>query len=196
MSTGGRPSKLTPEVQQRVIGALRLGLSRSAAAGVGRIAPRTLRDWLSRGERGEAPFDDLLEAVETAEGQAQAKLTGMLLKAASGDPKVTKWLLERRFPEDWGRRSANKGEDRAVWEAERAEEMRSAAKELERKLRLMPPPVFDGLVDAVTEEAESRSRAVIDKLQANVAHLSERQLEQLEALLDNPEGEEHDNAPH
>lgn len=139
----GRPSKLTPEVQRRVLGALRLGLSRSAAAGVGGIAPRTLRDWLTRGERGEAPFDELLEAVETSEGQAQARLTGGLVKAAAGDPKVAQWLLERRFPEDWGRRSAEKGEDRASWEAERAEELRGAAKELERRLRQVPFPASE-----------------------------------------------------
>ena len=51
-----RPSKLTPETQNRIVQAARAGNYREAAARSAGIAPSTLYDWLSRGRaRQRAP---------------------------------------------------------------------------------------------------------------------------------------------
>jgi hypothetical protein len=47
----GRPSKLTPELADRVALSVELGLSRQAAARSSGIDPRSLRRWIARGQR-------------------------------------------------------------------------------------------------------------------------------------------------
>ncbi len=130
----GRPISLTPEVHRRIVAALRLGLSRSAAAGVGGIAARTMREWLARGEKGEEPFDAFLEAVEVAEGKAQARITGGLIKAAVADPRVAMWLLERRYPAEWARRTVEVQDVSISSGMVSAEQLQEAAARLEERL--------------------------------------------------------------
>lgn len=104
--TGGRPSVLTPEVPMQVLGALRCGLSRATAVARAGIGARTLRDWMARTDDIE-PFASFRVAVEAAEGACEARLAAVVFKAALEDPNQARWMLERRFPASWGRRSAN-----------------------------------------------------------------------------------------
>ena len=103
--TGGRPSALTPDVRNKVLAALRCGLSRAAAAARAGIGARTLRDWMARTDDVE-PYASFRVAVEAAEGVCEARLAAVVFKAALEDPNQARWLLERRFPGSWGRRSA------------------------------------------------------------------------------------------
>ena len=103
--TGGRPSLLTPDVQTKVLAALRCGLSRAAAAARAGIGARTLRDWMARTDDVE-PYASFRVAAEAAEGVCEARLAAVVFKAALEDPNQARWLLERRFPSSWGRRSA------------------------------------------------------------------------------------------
>lgn len=103
--TGGRPSALTPEVQRKVLAALRCGLSRAAAAARAGVGARTLRDWMARTDTTE-PYASFRAEVEAAEGACEARLAAVVFKAALEDPNQARWLLERRFPASWGRRSA------------------------------------------------------------------------------------------
>ena len=50
-SGGGRPTKLTPEVQERLTSAIRAGNFYEAACGYAGIDYRTFRRWMERGER-------------------------------------------------------------------------------------------------------------------------------------------------
>ena len=52
------------------------------------------------------PFASFRVAVEAAEGACEARLAAVVFKAALEDPNQARWLLERRFPSSWGRRSA------------------------------------------------------------------------------------------
>ena len=99
----GRPSVLTPEVQRKVLAALRCGLSRAAAAARAGVGARTLRDWMARTDATE-PYASFRAEVEAAEGACEARLAAVVFKAALEDPNQARWLLERRFPASWGRR--------------------------------------------------------------------------------------------
>jgi hypothetical protein len=67
----GRPSKLTPEVQQIIVDILRNCGTRTAAAGRSRVHMATFLDWMRRGEQATSgKFYDFLCAVKDAEAQA------------------------------------------------------------------------------------------------------------------------------
>jgi hypothetical protein len=97
----GRPSKLTPEVRERILQAVRGGNFRDVAAQWAGIAPETLSRWLVRPESTYVAFR---QALIEAEQQAEIRAVALILKAAETDPRNAQWWLERKFPERWGRR--------------------------------------------------------------------------------------------
>lgn len=133
---GGRPSALTPEVRKKILDALRVGASRPAAAGLAGISARTLRDWMAKSDDVE-PLASFRVAVEAAEATAQARLSGGIFKAALEDPKLAQWYLERRWPEEWARRTVETHDVKVAppgWVS--PEELERASSELERRLGL------------------------------------------------------------
>jgi hypothetical protein len=67
----GRPTKLTPEVQQTIVEILRNCGTRTAAAGRANVNMVTFLDWLRRGaETGSGIYFEFLKAVRDAEAQA------------------------------------------------------------------------------------------------------------------------------
>ncbi len=107
MAENGRPSKLTPEVQEKVLQALGLGNTRAHAAVYAGVGERTFRRWMAEGqEEGEGPYTELRQAVLAAESRAQMLATGCIAKAIrDGDWKAAAWMLERRVPEHYAPRS-------------------------------------------------------------------------------------------
>ncbi len=99
----GRPTSLTPEVQRAICNALRSGNYRDTAAQAAGIHRNTLRNWLQRGEAGEAVFVDFLCAVEKAEAQGEKKLLREIRKGVDGWQSRS-WILERRWPARWSGR--------------------------------------------------------------------------------------------
>lgn len=105
MSDGGnpgRPSKLTPEVQERVCHALERGNFRSVAARYAGISPRTLREWMATGESNpDSPEGNFRRAVMGAEVAAETKLVEAIMLAAESDPRHGQWLLAHRHSSRW-----------------------------------------------------------------------------------------------
>lgn len=83
--------------QAAVIQALENGCTRRAAAGAAGIHHATLYRWME-----DATFRD---AVEKAEHVAEARATSLVIKAAyEGQWTAAAWWLERRRPDDYGKR--------------------------------------------------------------------------------------------
>jgi transposase len=104
----GRPSRLTPEVEGRIVAVVRLGVPRTIAAEVVRIGQQTLRDWMKRGEQpGERnrPYRNFRAAVERAEsevGSTPESVEVLLYRTAmAGSVSAAIKVLERRWPERW-----------------------------------------------------------------------------------------------
>ena len=86
--------------QQAVLAALEAGCTRRAAAGAAGIHHATLYRWMD----ADATFRD---TVEKAEDVAEARATSIVAKAAyEGTWTAAAWWLERRRPEQYGRRLA------------------------------------------------------------------------------------------
>src|SRR4051794_23946527 len=101
-----RPTKLTPERQDRITRAIREGAYAEVATRAAGVAPSTYYDWLRRGREGEEPYSVFLEAVEQADAEAEVAAVGVInAAAASGDWRAAKALLERRFNRRWGARA-------------------------------------------------------------------------------------------
>jgi hypothetical protein len=111
--------KLTDERMGAILAALRAGCTRRAAAAVGGIHHSTFYEWINHDPT-------LADAVEKAEGEAEAFYTAAVAKAAR-DPRTwtaAAWWLERRKNSDYARRDKVEMQIDVRKEAERlAEEL-------------------------------------------------------------------------
>lgn len=100
----GRPSKLTDEVRKRLLDAITLGMPYKQACTYAGIHYSTFRRWMDLGEsasRGE--FCEFCDQVREAEGKAAMALLGDVRKAGGKDWRASAWILERRYPEEFGK---------------------------------------------------------------------------------------------
>ena len=98
-SCGGSARKATkrsPQREQAILNALRLGNTRRAAAAYAEVSHETFYRWLA-----DLPFRD---AVEKAEADAETRFLGQVAKAAAdGTWQAAAWWLERRRNGDYAR---------------------------------------------------------------------------------------------
>ena len=92
------PSKYTPERVKRFLDAIRVGSPYSHAAQYAGIDHDTFLNWRKR-------YSEFSDAVKEAEGAATVGWLAKIEKAASdGNWQAAAWKLERRYPDDFGRR--------------------------------------------------------------------------------------------
>jgi hypothetical protein len=102
----GRPTKLTPEIKEKLILAVQAGNYREAAAAYAGIAPATLYNWLEKGKNGKrGPYVELLESIKVAEGEAEARIVLSIRTKIPDDPNLGLRFLERRYAARWSQRS-------------------------------------------------------------------------------------------
>jgi transposase len=100
----GRKSKLTPETQERIVQAIRVGATYELAAQFGGIAYNTFNEWMKAGAAAEKGVKhEFYEAIKAAEGEAAIKWLALIDKAAVDTWQAAAWKLERRYPENYGR---------------------------------------------------------------------------------------------
>ena len=108
-----RPTKLTPQVRERIAESIRAGAYAEQAARAAGITPSTYYDWIKRGEAGERPFSEFSDAVRACEAEAEVAAITVLRDAAqTGEWRAAAHYLERRHPERWGRRERHHVESR------------------------------------------------------------------------------------
>lgn len=101
----GRPIKLTPEVQEKILNAIRLGNYIETAAAHAGISKDTLYRWLKLGARyNKPPYREFSDAVQKALADAEARDVAIIYEAAKEQWQASAWRLERKFPARWGRR--------------------------------------------------------------------------------------------
>lgn len=101
----GRPTKLTPEVQKTVCDTVSGGGTDRVACLRAGISVSGLGEWKRRGAAGEEPYAAFLAAYKRAEGDFGLRNLALIGKAAQdGTWQAAAWLLERRYPEEYGRK--------------------------------------------------------------------------------------------
>jgi transposase-like protein len=103
---GGRPTKLSPDVQQAIVRSVERGNYVEVAAALAGVSKETLYAWLRRGAREDTgSFREFSDAVKVAMAKAEADdLARIGAAAESGAWTAAAWRLERRAPGRWGRR--------------------------------------------------------------------------------------------
>ncbi len=101
-----RPTKLSPDVQQRIVQAIALGATYEMAAQYGGVTYRSFRNWMQSGEPARSgPYLQFFQAVKAAEGVAAVRWLALIEQAANdGAWQAAAWKLERRYPHTYGRR--------------------------------------------------------------------------------------------
>lgn len=98
--------RLTREVADALLEAAGKGMHPSVAAAYANIRPSLLSDWLKRGEAEldhpeMSPYARLKLAWDYHLAKWEAERQGRV--AGADDWKADAWLLERRFPDRWGK---------------------------------------------------------------------------------------------
>jgi len=102
---GGRPSKLTPEVQEKIVTAIRAGNYAQVAAVYAGITERTYYRWMELGEQARGGrYLQFFQAVKAAEGEAEVRAVAIIQKKMPDDWRAAMSYLERKHPKRWGRR--------------------------------------------------------------------------------------------
>jgi transposase len=95
--------KLNKELIGRISGFIANGNYHAQACAMCHIGTTTFYRWLEKGEHEQKGlFRDLWDAVKEAESVAEARFIQTIVNDDSWQSKA--WLLERRFPERWGRK--------------------------------------------------------------------------------------------
>jgi hypothetical protein len=100
----GRPTKLTPELQRRIVKAVRCGNYGETAAASEGVDRATYYRWMERGAAGEDPFRDFCDAVTRARAIAERRMVNVVRTDATQNAESARWYLERSASDRWGRR--------------------------------------------------------------------------------------------
>lgn len=97
---GGRPSKLTPEVQEKIVNLIKVGNYAETAARAAGISKTTYYNWMADDRPQYVEFRD---AVETAEAEAESHAVAVVRRAMPDQWTAAMTYLERRYPDRWSR---------------------------------------------------------------------------------------------
>jgi len=111
----GRPTKLTPELQEKIVGHVKNCNYPSTSAVACGVDESTFYRWMNRAQEGEEPYASFAIAVKKAEAESQVDLVGIVRKAAPDKWQAGMTLAERRWPEQFAQveRSAGNQSDLA-----------------------------------------------------------------------------------
>ena len=114
-----RPTKLTREVQERVVAAVRAGNYAEAACQASGISSSTYYRWMARGEAESSGIHAAFrDAILQAQAVAEVHAVAVLRQAMAEDWRAALAYLERRHPARWRRQQVTEltGKDGApLW---------------------------------------------------------------------------------
>ena len=108
----GRPTKLTPEVQEVIVDGINAGLTFGLTCARAGVTYATFYNWLEKGEAAKSgALMEFFDAVERAKADSALRLVSQITLQAPTDWRAAAFMLERRFPDDYGKRSEITGKD-------------------------------------------------------------------------------------
>jgi hypothetical protein len=94
MAKVGRPTKLTPEIADKIIELAEVGATKTSMCNCVRIRLETLNDWLDRGNKGESPFSEFSDRYFIARSEAEKYCLDQIKLQAKDDYKAACRLLQ------------------------------------------------------------------------------------------------------
>lgn len=115
---GGRPSKLTPELEAAIISRLKLCGTLEDVSAICGVTMQTLHNWRERGRKQQrGKFRRFFDAVQQAQQDRNVARESSILLASRKDWKALAWLMERTNPKMYAPRvyqHINEELDRAI----------------------------------------------------------------------------------
>lgn len=107
MAKLGARTKFTPDRVERLLQGIRVGSTYELACKFAGISYSAFRSWMRDAEQKgeESEYFEFHAQVEEAEGAAAMRWLGSVEKAAKVDWRAAVWKLERRYPDDYGRKA-------------------------------------------------------------------------------------------
>lgn len=105
------PTKKTlckPTVYEPFLRAVSQGLSLKSSAAIAGVNPKTVRNWVKRGEDGEPDYELFALKYHQAMAGIEAQLVTKVAEA--DDWRSASWLLEKRMPKEYGALATHKVE--------------------------------------------------------------------------------------
>ncbi len=101
-----RPSKLTPDITKKIGDGISLGLTYALAASAAGVTYQTFNEWMKLGrDSTSGKYFEFYKHIEQRNAEGALKILQRLNDAAeAGNCQVCIFILERRFPEEFGRR--------------------------------------------------------------------------------------------
>lgn len=98
-------TKLTLEIQEEIGTNIETGMTIKNAALAAGIDESTFYKWMNRGENATSgQYFQFVKYIKESKAKSEKKHVDNIKKAANdGAWQASAWILERRFPEDWGR---------------------------------------------------------------------------------------------
>lgn len=104
----GRKTKLTEEMIEEIAKHIELGMINKDVAQLVGISETTFYNWMNEGENSKDDnniFRKFYLKVKEAEAKAIKRNLAIIQRAANeGNWQAAAWFLERKRPEDWGRK--------------------------------------------------------------------------------------------
>lgn len=102
---GGRPCLLTPSCKAILLKAIEEGMPLKQAAMAAGVSYDSMNRWRKRGESENEPlmFRKFCKELQRSEAIAMQRLIGRIQAAGETDWKASAWMLEKRFPEEFGK---------------------------------------------------------------------------------------------
>lgn len=106
---GGRPTKLTDELCEAICKDVKEGNTLTFSVQRQGITYQTFLNWMKKGKESKTQsgkFFDFFEAIKKAQEEGKNTLVKAIKKAGSKNWQANAWLLERMYPDEFGRRQA------------------------------------------------------------------------------------------
>lgn len=103
----GRPTKLTKAVKTTILDGVRLGMAYTRVCALAGISHDTFVNWQKAGaeEGAREPYRSFARELEQAKAQGVQRRVVRIEQQGREDWRALAWLLERQFPEEYGRRT-------------------------------------------------------------------------------------------
>jgi hypothetical protein len=132
-------SKLTADVQAKLIEAIALGAQFEIACWFAGIHYATFRRWLVAAENGDERYVPLFVEIKKAEGTAATRWLGTINGASVKNWQAAAWLLERRYPRRYGRSANDFGAQKHDEDVEAAKVDMGSRDDVIKQLRAQVP---------------------------------------------------------
>ena len=97
-------TKLTPELQKKLIKYIQGGSYIVVACRAVGIAEKTFYEWIKKGEKGIEPYSKLSKSIRQAQAIGELKIFSEIRSQVKNDWRAGMEILARKYPQRWGKK--------------------------------------------------------------------------------------------